>query len=130
MKFAREIVEPRFQPRAALAGKDAKPLAAEILAMSEDEFRGAFKGSAMKRAKWRAPKRNAGARCWQTLTTRPQNITRSAAHRMPCASALWGCRIGHARVRTCSRRTVLPTHSNVSSNSSSAGFAKISSRRS
>ena len=58
-KFAREVKEPSFQPRAAIAGKDAKALAAEILAMSDDECRVAFKGSAMKRAKLAGLKRNA-----------------------------------------------------------------------
>lgn len=51
MKFARGVKEPRFEARAGIAGMDAKTLATEILAMSEDEFRSAFKGSAMKRAK-------------------------------------------------------------------------------
>ncbi len=59
VKFAREVKEPSFQPRAAIAGKDARTLAREILAMSEDEFRAAFKGSAMKRAKAAGLKRNA-----------------------------------------------------------------------
>ena len=59
VKFAREVKEPSFQPRPAIAGKNAKALAAEILAMSEDEFRVAFKGSAMKRAKVAGLKRNA-----------------------------------------------------------------------
>ncbi len=57
--FAREVKEPSFQPRAAIAGKAARTLAREILAMSEDEFRSAFKGSAMKRAKLAGLKRNA-----------------------------------------------------------------------
>ncbi len=59
MKFAREVKESRFEARAVIAGKDAKTLATEILAMSEDEFRAAFKGSAMKRAKVAGLKRNA-----------------------------------------------------------------------
>ena len=61
MKFAREVKEPSFQPRAVIAGKDARTLATEILAMSEDEFRAAFKGSAMKRAKLAGLKRNSAA---------------------------------------------------------------------
>ncbi len=59
VKFAREVKEPRFEARAAIAGKDAKKLATEILAMGEDEFRSAFKGSAMKRAKVAGLKRSA-----------------------------------------------------------------------
>jgi epoxyqueuosine reductase len=61
VKFAREVKEPSFQPRAAIADKDARTLAAAILAMSEDEFRAAFKGSAMKRAKPAGLRRNAAA---------------------------------------------------------------------
>ncbi|MHB1863066.1 MAG: hypothetical protein ACYCVL_08855 [Gemmatimonadaceae bacterium] len=59
MKFAREVTEPSFLPRAAIAGRDARTLAADILAMSESEFRVAFKGSAMKRAKFTGLERNA-----------------------------------------------------------------------
>ena len=59
VKFAREVKEPRFEARAVIAGKDAATLATEILAMSEDEFRAAFKGSAMKRAKAAGLRRNA-----------------------------------------------------------------------
>ncbi len=59
VKFAREIVEPRFQPRTVIGQEDAEALAAEILAMNEDEFRTAFKGSAMKRAKLAGLRRNA-----------------------------------------------------------------------
>ena len=61
VKFAREVTEPRFEARAAIAGKDARTLAEEILAMSEDEFRAAFRGSAMKRAKRAGLERNARA---------------------------------------------------------------------
>ena len=59
MKFAREVKEPSFEARAVIAGKDAKTLAADILAMSDDDFRAAFKGSAMKRAKAAGLKRSA-----------------------------------------------------------------------
>jgi len=60
-KFAREVKEPRFEARAVIGSKDARILAAEILAMSEEEFRAAFKGSAMKRAKVEGLQRNARA---------------------------------------------------------------------
>jgi len=61
VKFAREVKEPSFQPRPAIAGKNANTLATELLAMSEDAFRTAFKGSAMKRAKLAGLRRNAAA---------------------------------------------------------------------
>jgi epoxyqueuosine reductase len=58
-KFALPLREEAFRPRAALAGKDAAALARDILAMSDEDFRTAFKGSPMKRAKLRGLKRNA-----------------------------------------------------------------------
>jgi epoxyqueuosine reductase len=48
-----------FAPREALAGKDARTLARELLGMTQDEFSAAFRGSPMKRAKLRGLKRNA-----------------------------------------------------------------------
>ena len=48
-----------FAARDALAGKDARTLAREILAMDADGYRGAIRGSAMTRAKLRMLKRNA-----------------------------------------------------------------------
>jgi epoxyqueuosine reductase len=60
VRFARELAEDSpFQPRAALAGKDVRQLAREILGMDVDAYRAAFKGSPMKRAKVRGLKRNA-----------------------------------------------------------------------
>lgn len=58
-KFALPLREDAFRPRAALAGKDAAALARDILAMSDEDFRDAFRGSPMKRAKLRGLKRNA-----------------------------------------------------------------------
>jgi epoxyqueuosine reductase len=48
-----------FAPRDSLAGKDARTLAREILAMDVEGYRAAFRGSPMKRAKLPAMKRNA-----------------------------------------------------------------------
>ena len=59
-KFALPLREDAFRPRAAIAGKDAETLARDILEMSDDDFRAAFKGSPMKRAKLHGLKRNAG----------------------------------------------------------------------
>ncbi|HWI14188.1 MAG TPA: HEAT repeat domain-containing protein [Burkholderiales bacterium] len=62
MRFARELPEESpYQPREALAGKDARTLARELLAMTPEEFSAAFKDSPMKRAKLRGLKRNAAA---------------------------------------------------------------------
>jgi epoxyqueuosine reductase len=60
VRFARYAPhESPFQPRAAIAGKDARTLARDLLAMSQEEFSAAFKNSPMKRAKLRGLKRNA-----------------------------------------------------------------------
>jgi epoxyqueuosine reductase len=59
VRFARALKEPAFASRAAIAGKDARTLSREILAMSDEDFRTAFKGSPMKRAKLGGLKRNA-----------------------------------------------------------------------
>jgi epoxyqueuosine reductase len=59
VKFARELREPAFASRSVLAGKDAATLAQELLAMDEDAYREAFRGSAMKRAKLSGLQRNA-----------------------------------------------------------------------
>jgi epoxyqueuosine reductase len=59
VKFAQELKEPAFAPREVLAGKDARTLARELLAMTQEEFSAAFKHSPMKRAKLRGLKRNA-----------------------------------------------------------------------
>jgi epoxyqueuosine reductase len=59
IKFAQELKEQAFAPREVIAGKDARALAREILAMSQEEFTTAFRRSPMKRAKLRGLKRNA-----------------------------------------------------------------------
>ena len=59
-KFATALPDDSpFAPREALGGKDARTLARELLALSQEEFNVAFKGSPMKRAKLRGLKRNA-----------------------------------------------------------------------
>jgi epoxyqueuosine reductase len=59
-RFAKALPdESPYAARPALAGKDARSLAHELLAMSELSFRQAFAGSPMKRAKLRGLKRNA-----------------------------------------------------------------------
>lgn len=59
VKFARELREPAFASRNVLAGKDAATLAHDLLAMDDDAYREAFRGSAMKRAKLSGLQRNA-----------------------------------------------------------------------
>lgn len=59
VKFAQELGEPAFAARATIADRDARSLARELLAMDDESFRRAFKGSPMKRAKRRGLARNA-----------------------------------------------------------------------
>jgi epoxyqueuosine reductase len=60
VKFSRDLPgDSPLAPRPALAATDARALARTILAMDDDAFRAAFKGSPMKRAKLRGLKRNA-----------------------------------------------------------------------
>ena len=60
VRFSRDLpADSPFAPREALAGKDARALARELLLMTQDDFSRAFKGSPMKRAKLRGLKRNA-----------------------------------------------------------------------
>lgn len=60
VSFARELPDGSpFAAREALAGKDGRTLARELLAMSQEEFSAMFKNSPMKRAKLRGLKRNA-----------------------------------------------------------------------
>lgn len=59
VKFSQELKEPAFAAREVLAGKDARVLAGELLAMSQEEFSAAFRRSPMKRAKLAGLRRNA-----------------------------------------------------------------------
>jgi epoxyqueuosine reductase len=58
-RFAQELKERSFHPRDAIAARDARSLARELVAMTPEEFSARFKGSPMKRAKLRGLKRNA-----------------------------------------------------------------------
>lgn len=55
-RFARPSEEPAFQPRPGMPA----PLLSELLALQEKNFSRRFKGSPIKRAKWRGLQRNAG----------------------------------------------------------------------
>jgi epoxyqueuosine reductase len=59
VRFAHELTEPALRAREAIGSKDARELAREILALDDERFRAAFRGSPMKRAKLRGLKRNA-----------------------------------------------------------------------
>jgi epoxyqueuosine reductase len=59
VKFSEDLREDAFRPRHAIAGKDARMLARDILGMDDEGFQTAFKRSPMKRAKLRGLKRNA-----------------------------------------------------------------------
>ena len=78
VRFSRALREPRFAPREALGGKDARTLAREILAMDDEAFRAAFKGSPMKRAKLRGLKRNAAVVLGNAGTAEDVDVLRRA----------------------------------------------------
>ena len=59
IKFAQDLKEPAFAPREFLADKDARTLAEDLLAMTQDEFSAAFRKSSVKRAKLAGLQRNA-----------------------------------------------------------------------
>ena len=59
VSFAQGLREQALAPREELAGKDARTLAREMLAMDDDTFRVVLKGSPMKRTKRRGLARNA-----------------------------------------------------------------------
>jgi len=58
-RFSKDATLEAFDPREVLASNDSRLIAEEILRMDVDEFRAAFKGSPMKRAKLAGLKRNA-----------------------------------------------------------------------
>ena len=59
VSFAQELKEQAFAPRDAIGWKDAQTLAREVESMDDVQFRTAFKGSPMKRARLSGLKRNA-----------------------------------------------------------------------
>ncbi|MDP9203453.1 MAG: tRNA epoxyqueuosine(34) reductase QueG [Gemmatimonadota bacterium] len=59
VKFAQELREPAFAPRAMIGDRDAQALARELLTMDDEAFRAAFRSSPIKRAKRRGVARNA-----------------------------------------------------------------------
>ena len=59
VSFSRDLREQSFEPREFLAGKGARDLALDILALDQSSYARIFSGSAMKRAKLRGLQRNA-----------------------------------------------------------------------
>jgi epoxyqueuosine reductase QueG len=59
VSFAKESNQPGFAARDVIAGKDARKLATELLAMSQGKFSAECRKSQMKRAKLPGLKRNA-----------------------------------------------------------------------
>lgn len=74
VKFARELREPAFQPRAVLRGKDAFTLAKELAEIGDDEFRTSFRKSPIKRAKHRGLTRNASIALKNILRVNAQRL--------------------------------------------------------
>lgn len=68
IKFAQALKVPELSPRVVLASNDGRSIARAILAMTQEEFSAAFKGSPMKRAKLRGLKRNAAVVLGNCLT--------------------------------------------------------------
>ena len=74
-KFATTLAEGSpFAPRGALGSQDARTLGRELLAMTQEEFAAAFRGSPMKRAKLRGLKRNAAVTLGNTGDARDVDV--------------------------------------------------------
>ncbi|MHB1224118.1 MAG: tRNA epoxyqueuosine(34) reductase QueG [Gemmatimonadaceae bacterium] len=100
VRFSQELKEPAFAAREVLGGKDARTLARELLAMSQEEFSAAFKGSPMKRAKLRGLKRNAAVVLGNVGTAKDVDVLTCALddpEPLVREHAAWALgRIGHA----------------------------------
>lgn len=59
VRFAHESTESTLAPRGVISRNNARTLAREIVAMTQQQFSAASTGSPLKRAKPRVPKRNA-----------------------------------------------------------------------
>ena len=74
VRFARELPDDSpYAAREFLAGKDARTLARELLAMSQEEFSAALRKSPMKRAKLRGLARNAAVVLGNVRQEAPQS---------------------------------------------------------
>ncbi len=80
VRFARELPPSSpYAARPAVAEKDARTLACEILEMDDESFRTAFKGSPMKRAKLRGLRRNAAVVLGNVGTREDASVLAAAA---------------------------------------------------
>ncbi len=81
VRFARELpAGSPFKAREFIAGKDARTLARELLAMTQEEFSAAFSKSPMKRAKLRGLKRNAAVVVGNAGTADEADVLSCALH--------------------------------------------------
>jgi hypothetical protein len=116
VKFAQALTAGSPYAAGGIAGRDARTLSEEILAMDDDAYRIAFKGSAMKRAKLAGLRRNARVvlgNCSidksvanQRSSSRCAGVLQSVPScRSGCPSALlWLRRLGLAKVQRAKER--------------------------
>ena len=116
-------------PRDALAGRDARTLAREILQMTPEEFSGAFKGSPMKRARLHGLKRNAAVVLGNVGTSADTDVlTRGLGDEEPLARehAVWTLDRLSSRVGTVAgRASAHPCHASRALGSSEPVRSRI-----
>ena len=107
VKFARELVgDSPFAPREALAGKDARTLARELLGMTQEEFGVTFRGSPVRRAKLRGLKRNAALVLGNVGTAEDVDaLTRALGDEEPLVREHAAWALGRTGARAPARRT-------------------------
>ena len=107
VRFAKELPENLpFTPREALAGKNARTLAREILGMDLDAYRAAFRGSPMKRAKLPSMKRNAAVVLGNVGTTDDADVlTRALDDAEPLVREHAAWALGSVAARAVTGRT-------------------------
>jgi epoxyqueuosine reductase len=80
-RFAKPLPdESAYAPREALDAKDARTLTRELIEMSQRDFATAFRGSPMKRAKWRTLARNAAVASGNVGTADDIPVLEAALH--------------------------------------------------
>jgi epoxyqueuosine reductase len=110
VRFSKELpADSPYAEREALAGKDARTLAREILGMTQEEFCRTFKGSPMKRAMLRGPKRNAAVVLGNVGTADDVEVLeRAPTPSRSSASTPRGRWSGSAAARALARSDILP----------------------